>query len=608
MALQSATTIYIGSNPINAFKTFTLNQNISAHHVLNLECRIDVLEDQNEDFLNTAKKYLGEILTLQVTSLAQFENYKRLDFKGVVTAVSNKRGKNGEHIMLIKAESPTVICDAGWHFNSFQDKSLNTILSDVFQNVDTSKLSTSFNPDFTDVITYSVQQKESSWSYAKRLAMQYGEWLFYDGKKLIFGSPESGDDVVLKYGFDLQGYSIDLMPLPNSFHYASKDYLNNEVYASQSSENTTEASGYHGFVNDCSRNLYTEEAEVWVNGFSGDEHQQRLNDQEEQQKRVVEARQVFLKGNSDNPGVSLGKIIEITDNAGSRGRYRIIKVSHSNFENGQYNNIFEGISADIDKCPLNNPEATPKSHSQTAVVVENADPEGLSRVKVQFPWQIRNNESTPWIRVLTPHAGNEKGFHFIPEIDEEVLVGFENSNAEHPYVLGNLYNGKQKVEDWQSDTNAIKAIRTRSGHTIELNDEDGEEKINIYDNAGSIITFDTQAKSLYITTAENLEFQAKNIKMTAEENIQLEAKNNLSLVSEGDTQIASQGLLNFQSDNDLTLKSTANIKVESEANMEVQAQSIRAEGQVSTEIKGQQTKIQGQITALEGASGKIEII
>ena len=58
---------------------------------------------------------------------------------------------------------------------------------------------------------------------------------------------------------------------------------------------------------------------------------------------------------------------------------------------------------------------------------------------MQFPWQEEENGLTPWIRVITPHGGKDKGFHFIPEVEEKVLVGFEGGNAEHPYVLGVLY-------------------------------------------------------------------------------------------------------------------------------------------------------------------------
>jgi len=150
--------------------------------------------------------------------------------------------------------------------------------------------------------------------------------------------------------------------------------------------------------------------------------------------------------------------------------------------------------------------------------MENADPEGLGRIRVQFPWQKIMGEMTPWIRIVTPHAGGDKGFHFIPEIDEEVLVGFEGGNAEHPYMLGSLYNGTGKASQFQSDANDIKAIRTRSGHTFELNDANGSESITITDMNGNIILIDTANNNITISALENMTLNAKNMQINVEEN------------------------------------------------------------------------------------------
>ncbi|KAB1067303.1 hypothetical protein F6U93_12895 [Tamlana haliotis] len=608
MALQSVTEIYIGDTAINAFKSFNLIQNINAHHELRLECRTDVLETISGEIANTSKKYLGEVLTLKVSSLTAYSAYKVLEFKGVVTSVSNKRGRNSEHIVLIKAQSPTILCDDGPHYNSYLNQSLSDVLSDTLDGYDTAKLSAKINPRNAAPIPYTVQHHESNWGYMSRLAMQYSEWLFYNGKQLVFGTPENGEDIVLTYGHDLQGFSLDLVPLPNKFNYFTQDYLTDEKHEVKTDDINTGASGYHGFVSERSAVLYAKETQVLVNDLDVTDLKQRMDTQTELQKKAVESQQVWLRGESDNPGVGIGEIIEIKDEHGSHGRFRVISVGHSNNENGQYRNTFEGLSADIDVFPDTNFEATPRSSTQTAVVVENVDPDALSRIKVQFPWQQITGESTPWIRMVKPHAGSEKGFHFIPEIGEEVLVGFQGGNAERPYVLGSLYHGSMKAESWKTDANDIKAIRTRSGHTIELNDTDGAEKINIYDNKGSIITFDTQEKSLYITATENLEFQAKNIKITAEENIALEAKGDIITASEGDTSIVAQGDANLQSEGDATISSQASITLESTKDTSVKAQNITTEAHVSNKTKGQQTQIQGQITAVQGASGKIEVM
>jgi len=268
------------------------------------------------------------------------------------------------------------------------------------------------------------------------------------------------------------------VPLPNNFNYFTNDYLTDEKHEKKTSEVSTGSSGYSSFTSERGNALYAKETNVWVNGFSDPGLKQRMDTHVEQQKKAVETQQVRMKGDSDNPGVGIGKIIDIQGENASHGRYRVIKVRHSNNENGQYHNTFEALSADMDVFPDTNFEAIPKSDTQTAVVMENSDPDGLARVKVQFPWQRSTGETTPWIRVVTPHGGGDKGFHFIPEVGEEVLVGFEGANAERPYMLGSLYNGNGKAESWKTEKNDIKAIKTRSGHTLSFSDEAGKEKRN----------------------------------------------------------------------------------------------------------------------------------
>ncbi len=84
--------------------------------------------------------------------------------------------------------------------------------------------------------------------------------------------------------------------------------------------------------------------------------------------------------------------------------------------------------------------------------------------------------------MIQPHSRSGKGFYFIPEIDEEVLVGFEGGNAQNPYVLGAQYNGSQS-SGYADGQNNVKAIHTRSGTIIILNDAEGS--ILIEDPSGS---------------------------------------------------------------------------------------------------------------------------
>ncbi|WP_234418167.1 phage baseplate assembly protein V, partial [Aquimarina aquimarini] len=195
---------------------------------------------------------------------------------------------------------------------------------------------------------------------------------------------------------------------------------------------------------------------------------------------------------------------------------------------GVYKNEFEAVDANFDAYPKMDIYRFPKSETQTATVVENSDPDGLGRIKVQFSWQKPLGERTPWLRMITPHAGSDKGFHFIPEINEEVMVGFEGGNAERPFVLGALYNGSQNPSSWQSQNNDIKAIRTKSQHTITLDDSNGAEMITITDKNNNIIRIDTANNNIEISALENMTLNAKNMQINVQENLDVSVGENKS--------------------------------------------------------------------------------
>lgn len=110
----------------------------------------------------------------------------------------------------------------------------------------------------------------------------------------------------------------------------------------------------------------------------------------------------------------------------------------------------------------------------------------------------------------------EKGFSFIPEKGEEVMIDFEGGNAERPFVSGTLYNGVGNPDGlWlpgNNSKNQIKAIRTRNGHTIEIHDEGKDGYIRIYDNKKEnyILTFSTDEKLIKLESTGNIELYAKN--------------------------------------------------------------------------------------------------
>ncbi|MEW6211592.1 MAG: phage baseplate assembly protein V [Acidobacteriota bacterium] len=143
------------------------------------------------------------------------------------------------------------------------------------------------------------------------------------------------------------------------------------------------------------------------------------------------------------------------------------------------------------------------------VVTNNQDPDGLGRVKVRFPW-LSDADESEWARIAAPMAGKDRGAYFLPEVDDEVLVAFEHGDPRFPYVIGALWNGKDAPPATNDDgKNNVRVIKSRSGHVIRLNDEDGKEMIEIVDKSEkNSIVFDTAKNTITIATDKDITLAA----------------------------------------------------------------------------------------------------
>ena len=85
-----------------------------------------------------------------------------------------------------------------------------------------------------------------------------------------------------------------------------------------------------------------------------------------------------------------------------------------------------------------------------AVVTDNKDPDGLARIRVSLPWQGESGESF-WARIAMPMTGNEFGSFFLPEVGDEVLVGFDRGDMSHPFIIGSLWSGRIPPPETNAD-------------------------------------------------------------------------------------------------------------------------------------------------------------
>lgn len=118
------------------------------------------------------------------------------------------------------------------------------------------------------------------------------------------------------------------------------------------------------------------------------------------------------------------------------------------------------------------------------LVTNNHDPENRGRIKVTFPWMADAVESH-WAPVATLYAGKGRGWYFMPEVGDEVLVVFEHGDINHPYVVGSLWNGKDPLPEpgHPDGQNNHKILETRAGHTMVFDDTEGAERISLIDSS-----------------------------------------------------------------------------------------------------------------------------
>jgi hypothetical protein len=161
--------------------------------------------------------------------------------------------------------------------------------------------------------------------------------------------------------------------------------------------------------------------------------------------------EVILRGEATgDPRLGAGAEVQI-EQVGTRlaGKYRITSVEHIYGTGRLYLTRFvcggkeaAGL-ADLVGTGAGTTAVERKGWGSLVIgiVTNNDDPEKLGRVKVIFPTLTEQDEST-WARLVVPGGGPRRGMQWLPEVDDEVLVGFEHDDKTRPVVLGGVWNRK----------------------------------------------------------------------------------------------------------------------------------------------------------------------
>lgn len=129
---------------------------------------------------------------------------------------------------------------------------------------------------------------------------------------------------------------------------------------------------------------------------------------------------------------------------------------------------------------------------EIGLVTKVDDPEHLGRIKLNCP-RLGAKHETDWVRIAGFLSGPNQGSYFIPDVGDEAVLGYLRGDAACPYVLGFVSNR----QDRPADTDPHKrTIKSKSGHTIILDDTPGSQQITIQSEGNQVIKLDNRSIEL----------------------------------------------------------------------------------------------------------------
>ena len=571
MLEEKKISISIDGNPLHSFLQVMLKQVINDHHYFEISLDIEVGEAYATHSLEQAKNWLGKKVVIQMG-----EN----TFVGIATHVSLHRADGNHGCLLLTGYSNTFLLESDQTCASWLDKTLANIVSEICEKAG---VTAQVSPEYTEKIEYECQYRESNFDFIRRLARQYHEWLYYDGKQLVFGKPAVPAGIPLMYGRNLQSLDISIQTIARPLAGQSYHSPDGQKYESTSPDAPKGLGNLGHAAFQASIGLFKSPANQSAEPRISNKGELDSYFQKKQQSDTAASH--YITSESDCYSLTVGSVVDIQtaiqiENFSfaeqTLGSYIITEITHIIGSGNSYYNTFTALSATVPSLPA--PEVPlPVAQTQQAVVVSNDDPKKQGRVQVKMNWQS-GDMKTSWIRVMTPDAGmsdkvsTNRGFVFIPEKDDIVLVGFRHDDPNRPFVMGSLFNGNTGAGG--DSGNKKKSLTTRSGCTITIDDDAGS--ILITDPSGSKVLLGGD-KTITIDSEEKITLHSKIIEIHADKKIDANGKTEASMTSDK-----------------IKIDGTTETAIKSSTVIKENAPTIEAEGKQSVAIKGTMIDVDGK--------------
>lgn len=411
-------------------------------------------------------------------------------FAGEITDVAVEPGPNGRHELVVGGLDKSHRLAVATQVKSFANKTWAQIVQGIAGNA-------GLTPDVTvsgSALPY-VLQSVSDYAFLWDIALRTGcEWWVTTDGKLSFKKRAATAGPTLTYGKELRDFRVRYSGAtrPNKVTVQGWDNGTQAAITSDDSGLLTSTSvpGI-GATSTFATGGRSSSNSTWgkaiVTGGYAVADAAEAKAVADAIAARVDAAEVVARGVAEvNPLVKVGQTVNVAS-MGTRvsGAYLVTSVEHivgaerveTRFTAG--NKAPVGLGDLVGQGAGNAPRWGELGLVVGQVTAITGDPDSAGRVKVKFP-SLSQQDTSTWARVLAPGAGATRGMHFGPEVNDEVLVGFEHGDARFPVVLGGLWSKVNKPPvATAADPVVSRLIKSRLGHTLEISDGSSPDKKHI---------------------------------------------------------------------------------------------------------------------------------
>ncbi len=471
--------------------------------------------------------------------------------KGEITAVEPDFGDGTRATLLIRGYDRSHRLHRGTHSKAYLQMTDSDLASKIAQETG---LRTDVDST-SEVYEHVLQHNQTHMEFLAERASRIGYEFFVEDKTLHFKKPsKNGDQLELEWGVELKSFRprLTLVEQVDEVIVRGWDPKARQAIVGQATRGEAEPeAGLNQTGAQTASSAFKSARRVVVDRCvqsqaDADTLAQAICD--ELSGAFIEAEGVCY----GQPELRAGKMVKLKA-MGQRfsGTYSVTRAMHSYRADGAYTTRFtihgrrpETLQALLERAPDHGGEHRAPG-PVVGLVTNNKDPEGWGRVKVKFPW-LSDDVESDWARVVSIGAGPERGVFWLPEVNDEVMVAFEQGSASRPYVIGGLWNGQDKPPvpvDKALEGGKVRqrAFKSRAGHSLILIDGSGEglivetagghrltlgdekQQVILETKGGQTLTLDDSKNEIVVESGGNMTIKS-GMNLTIEAGSQLELK------------------------------------------------------------------------------------